>query len=162
MKSHRLDETELADRQLKETKADVMPYDVATDLLCSLERMTNTTRKAYQGARQRIFVSTSLRIPAEARLARKLADKSLQQLGKWNRRAKIRRRGLQRKYEKAQAMEMPPVVKDRLLAGLDLAAAGCDLVIEATQAQVENRIENLSHFFHINASERAYYRYALP
>jgi hypothetical protein len=132
-----------AQRGWRPVKRDTMPAEVATDLLCTLERVTNTARKQYQEVRQRIFGSVLVRKPAEAKLSAKATEATLAQLVKWSRRTAKKRRGLQNKYEKA--IRLPEdttgqqVLKQRLVAGLDLVAARIDRLTDAIQNELDAR-----------------------
>jgi hypothetical protein len=130
-------------RGWKPIEQDHMPVQVATDLLCTLERLTMPMRKAFLSARAVLWCAIEEKKPREGKLARKYSEATLMQLGKWSRRAAKRRRGLQNKY--AVAIALPEettrqqLLKNRLIAGLDLAAAMVDQVIDGTQEAIHWR-----------------------
>ncbi len=120
-----------------------MPAQVATDYLCFMERLTSSMRKTFLDARCTIWCASEEKKPREWKLSRRYGEATLLQLGKWNRRARKKRRGLQNKY--AVAIGLPSgtvrqqLLRDRLVAGLDLAAAMVDQVIDGTQTDLEWR-----------------------
>ena len=132
-----------ASRGWKLMERDMMPESVATDLLCTLERLTNTMRKQYADSRVRVFQAVAVRKPVEVKLAARMAAAKLVQLGKWASRTAKKRRGLQRKYE--VAIKLPEettkqqLLKQRLVAGLDVLAARMDLVVDAIQNELDGR-----------------------
>jgi hypothetical protein len=135
-------------RGWKLVERDMMPEQVATDLLCTLERLTNQQRKIYQDARVRVFQAVETRKPVEVKLASRMTTAKLSQLGKWISRTAKRRRGLQRKYE--VAIKLPEettkqqLLKQRLVAGLDVMAARMDLVVDAIQNELDGRDLSMS------------------
>jgi hypothetical protein len=132
-----------ANRGWKMVERDMMPESVATDLLCTLERITNQQRKIYQDSRVRVFQAVTVKKPSEVKLAARMGAAKLEQLGKWARRTAKKRRGLQRKYE--MAIKLPEettkqsLLKHRLVAGLDLMAGRIDLVTDAIQNELDGR-----------------------
>jgi hypothetical protein len=132
-----------ASRGWKQIEQDHMPVQVATDLLCTLERMTLSQRKTFLDARATSYCAIEEKKPRDGKLSRKYREATLLQLGKWNRRANKRRSKLQLQYE--VAIKLPEettrqqVLKNRLVAGLDLAAARVDQVTDGTRADLERR-----------------------
>jgi len=132
-----------ASRGWKLMERDMMPESVATDLLCTLERITNTMRKQYEDSRVRVFQAVAVRKPVEVKLAARMAAAKLVQLGKWASRTAKKRRAVQRKYE--LAIKLPEettkqqLLKQRLMAGLDVMAARMDLVTDAIQNELDGR-----------------------
>ena len=120
-----------------------MPLQVATDLLCSLENMTNSMRKTFFDARATLWCAVEEKKPREQKLARKYHEATLLQIGKWNHRAGIKRRRLQNKY--AKAIGMPEentgqtLSKNRVMAALDLAVAMVDQVTDGTTTEINGR-----------------------
>jgi hypothetical protein len=131
-------------RGWKQIERDTMPASVATDLLCTLERLSNPEAKAYHSARVTLWHSIEEPRPRETKLVRKYSKATLMQLGKWNRRAAKRRRGLQYKYAVAVALpeesNLQLMRKNRLVAALDFAAGLVDQVIDGTAIEINHRI----------------------
>ena len=127
----------------KLVERDMMPESVATDHLCTLERIPNTMRKQYADSRARAFQAVAVRKPVEVKLASRMAAAKLVQLGKWASRTAKKRRAVQRKYE--MAIKLPEettkqqLLKQRLMAGLDVMAARMDLVTDAIQNELDGR-----------------------
>jgi len=132
-----------ASRGWKLVERDMMPESVATDHLCTLERIPNTMRKQYADSRARAFQAVAVRKPVEVKLASRMAAAKLVQLGKWASRTAKKRRAVQRKYE--MAIKLPEettkqqLLKQRLMAGLDVMAARMDLVTDAIQNELDLR-----------------------
>jgi len=132
-----------ASRGWKLVERDMMPESVATDHLCTLERIPNTMRKQYADSRARAFQAVAVRKPVEVKLASRMAAAKLVQLGKWASRTAKKRRAVQRKYE--MAINLPEettkqqLLKQRLMAGLDVMAARMDLVTDAIQNELDGR-----------------------
>jgi len=132
-----------ASRGWKLVERDMMPESVATDHLCTLERIPNTMRKQYADSRARAFQAVAVRKPVEVKLASRMAAAKLVQLGKWTSRTAKKRRAVQRKYE--MAIKLPEettkqqLLKQRLMAGLDVMAARMDLVTDAIQNELDGR-----------------------
>jgi hypothetical protein len=132
-----------ASRGWKRIEQDHMPVQVATDLLCTLERMTLSQRKTFLDARATSYCAIEEKKPRDGKLSRKYREATLLQLGKWKRRANKRRSKLQLQYE--VAVKLPEettrqqLLKQRLVAGLDLAAAMSDQVTDGTGAELEWR-----------------------
>jgi len=136
-----------AARGWKPVERDSMPAAVATDLLCSLERMTRPEANGYREARVSVWCSDQEPKPREDKMGRRYSQATLAQLIKWSRRACKRRRGLQHKYVLAVALpEETPVqalTKNRLVAALDFAAGLVDQVIDGTQDEIVGRFTNM-------------------
>jgi hypothetical protein len=85
----------------------------------------------------------AVRKPVEVKLASRMAASKLVQLGKWASRTAKKRRAVQRKYE--MAIKLPEettkqqLLKQRLMAGLDVMAARMDLVTDAIQNELDGR-----------------------
>jgi hypothetical protein len=132
-----------AARGWKPVEHDTMPLQVATDLLCSLESMTNSMRKTFFDARATRWCAVEEKQPREGKLARKYHEATLLQIGKWNHRAGKKRRTLQNKY--ALALGMPEentgqqLQKNRIMAALDLAVALVDQVTDGTATEIRVR-----------------------
>ena len=132
-----------AARGWKPVERDSMPAAVATDLLCSLERMTRPEANGYREARVSVWCSDQEPKPRELKLARKFARASLAQLDKWSRRAAKRRRGLQYKY--AIAIALPEetasqsLTKNRLVSALDFAAGLIDQATDCLDTELKIR-----------------------
>jgi len=132
-----------ASRGWKLVERDMMPESVATDHLCTLERIPNTMRKQYADSRARAFQAVAVRKPVKVKLASRMAAAKLVQLGKWASRTAKKRRAVQRKYE--MAIKLPEettkqqLLKQRLMAGLDVMAARMDLVTDAIQNELDGR-----------------------
>src|ERR1035437_181171 len=88
-------------RGWKPVEHDTMPLQVATDLLCSLENVTNSMRKTFFDARATLWCAVEEKKPREEKLARRYHEATLLQIDKWNRRAGKKRRRLQEQYERA-------------------------------------------------------------
>src|ERR1035437_669143 len=127
----------------KPIEHDSMPVQVATDLLCSLENMTNSMRKTFFDARATLWCAVEEKKPREQKLARKYHEATLLQIGKWNHRARKKRRVLQNRY--AMAIGMPEentgqqLQKNRIMAALDLAVAMVDQVTDGTTFEINDR-----------------------
>jgi hypothetical protein len=132
-----------AARGWKQIEQDHMPVQVATDLLCTLERITMPQRKNFLDARAVLYCAIEEKKPREGKLHRKYREAPLLQLGKWNRRATKRRNDIQSKYVIAIALPeettKQQLLKNRLVAGLNLAAAMAIQVIDGTEADLEWR-----------------------
>lgn len=130
-------------RGWKLTERDTMPAQVATEYLCELERLTGPQRRVYTDARVTLWCAIQEPKPRVDKLARKYHEATLTQLGKWNRRAARRRRGLQYKYSEAVAMpdENPrhALVRNRLMTALDFATGLVDQVIDGTAKEISTR-----------------------
>lgn len=117
-----------------------MPKEVATEMLATPGlRMTRRERRAYQDARQREFSSELTKKPMTAKLQEKVRSRSIKWLGREAKRTARQRRGLQVKYEAAKREEQNPVIA-RLIALLDLKAAGLDAVLDAIQDEIQYRL----------------------
>jgi len=127
-----------AQRGWKQIERDTMPKQVATDMLCTAGiPMTSQVRKAYEDARCVLFCSLQEKKPAEVKLQSKFMEATVTQLSKWKKRCDKSRRGVQRKYETAQKLpeetQLQQLMKARLIAALDLAAARLDLVLNGIE-----------------------------
>lgn len=110
--------------QLKRIEEDTMPEDTATEALASRGRQTSKERKQYRSARVKRFCSTQSPKALDRQIAAKLADKTILQLARWNKRAIKNRFKLQRQYErlvkkpdspaKRRGMEMADFLVNRL------------------------------------------------
>ena len=130
-------------RGWKPIEHDTMPLQVATDLLCSLENVTNSMRKTFFDARATWWCAIEEKKPREGKLARRYHEATLMQIGKWNHRAGKKRRTLQNKYAKAIGMPEETtgqvLAKKRIEAALDLAVALVDQVTDATATEIRDR-----------------------
>lgn len=130
-----------------------MPPEVATAFLSTPgAHITNRMRKVYRAARAKVFVSTLEKKPLEVKLTGSMSHKTHLQLHKILRRARTRRWGLQKRYEVVQAMTPPDGCNEaafqrkqkQTLAALDIAAAGEDILIEASESALAGRLEKKS------------------
>jgi hypothetical protein len=133
-----------AQRGWKQIERDTIPKQVATDLLCTQERMTGPTRKQYLDARNLLFCSALIPKPREVKLTVRFMQAGINQLSKWIRRNDKKRRGIQRRYENAQRLpeetQLQQLLKNRTVAMLDLAAARLDQEIDLIQIEVDRRL----------------------
>ena len=134
----KLNEEEATARGLKLIERDRMPAEVATDYLCTLEKMSNPERKQFMDARVRVFSAIAEKKPSGVMLSARAKSKTLVQLGRGLRRSAKRRRGLQRKYELAIRLPEGPL-KQRAVSGLDLMAAMIDQVSDSVVNELDRR-----------------------
>ena len=134
-----------AARGWKPMEVDRMPATVATDLLCSLERITNPYRKMYVFARVTLWQSAATPKPRDKKMAAKFKNATLCQLFKWERRAKRQRRTLQYRFRQAQAMpeenNVQVMKKHRIINALDFAAGVLDEGLDALKTELAARTQ---------------------
>ena len=85
----------------EEIARDVMPAEVALELLCDPKvQQSNRMRKTCNDARATYYQSVRERKPGAVKLASRLKSAKLTQLGKWLRRAAARLRGTEKQLRK--------------------------------------------------------------
>lgn len=130
-------------RGWKPLEVDHMPASVATDLLCTLERLNNPQRKMYLHTRSFFWTAAGEPKPREKKMAHKFKESSMSQLGKWQHRATARRRTLQFRYEKAQGMpeenNLQAMRKQHVIGALEFAAGMLDQALEALELEITSR-----------------------
>jgi len=100
---------------------DHMPKQIATDMLLNSQRLSNTMRKTCMRARENHYVSVQTKEAGIYKIARRFQRATLQQLGKWLRRAQQRRNDTAaslRSLKKDKAFLARPAEIQTTLAGL--------------------------------------------
>lgn len=135
-----LDHDDLAARNWQEVEFDHLPKQVATDLLCNLQKTTNGTRKTHFTARTRRFTSLAQPVPREVKMARRCANASWVQLHNWIRRCEKKRAKVQKAYVKLLEMPAENPVVAATKARLDALVGGLDLFLDLCEQAVEQRV----------------------
>lgn len=141
-------------RQCPEVPFDHMPVEVAVEMLLAPKaRMSARERKECMRARETRYASPRTRKSVAAKLTEKYTENTLEQLCRWNRRARSNRADGQRQYQllakqldKLSRAEVTPLsqyagaLAKRRQAELDVLDAHFNLVAGLTLAEITSRV----------------------